>query len=329
MDSLHCEVQYVNVFSVWCSNFSSRGGLLEKKMNEQERDRGRENKRMRNELRWVRHLHSLPVFFRREGEEKRRGGCSVEGGLKKTSARWRPFWRLQRSCTLGKGWGALNGTEEHTDKTWEGRRHALQCHRAPCLVQRASQKNRKRKRVKDRMEMMDLLGSIAVAAVRGGGLVYMLVKRPPCFLSYSFENKLHRQAQSNCIWVWSGFCLGLPKKKKTLKKRTTDSPCVAPCYKSGQKAVKNNKENRWERKWVWTGDTRVMMSYQCCSDVNNPVIVDELKSTRSRTSRHLFLCKLTATVQIHFKAVLLMFNWLFIQYLAFELYQSKWIVLVS
>lgn len=103
MDSLHCEVQYVNVFSVWCSNFSSRGGLLEKKMNEQERDRGRENKRMRNELRWVRHLHSLPVFFRREGEEKRRGGCSVEGGLKKTSARWRPFWRLQRSCTLGKG----------------------------------------------------------------------------------------------------------------------------------------------------------------------------------------------------------------------------------
>lgn len=163
----------------------------------------------------------------------------------------------------------------------------------------------------------------------GGGLVYMLVKRPPCFLSYSFENKLHRQAQSNCIWVWSGFCLGLPKKKKTLKKRTTDSPCVAPCYKSGQKAVKNNKENRWERKWVWTGDTRVMMSYQCCSDVNNPVIVDELKSTRSRTSRHLFLCKLTATVQIHFKAVLLMFNWLFIQYLAFELYQSKWIVLVS
>lgn len=79
------------------------GVCWKKKMNEQERDRGRENKRMRNELRWVRHLHSLPVFFRREGEEKRRGGCNVEGGLKKTSARWRPFWRLQRSCTLGKG----------------------------------------------------------------------------------------------------------------------------------------------------------------------------------------------------------------------------------
>lgn len=73
--------------------------------------------------------------------------------------------RLQRSCTLEKGWGALNGAEEHTDKTWEGRRHVLQWHRAPCLVQRASQKHRERKTEKDRMEMMDLLGSIVVVAV--------------------------------------------------------------------------------------------------------------------------------------------------------------------
>lgn len=175
--------------------------------------------------------------------------------------------------------------------------------------------------------MMDLLGSIAVAAVRGGTSIYAGQKAT--MFSQLFIWKQTAQAGTVKLHLGVEWILSRSSKKKPLKKRTTDSPCVAPCYKSGQKAVKNNKENRWERKWVWTGDTRVMMSYRCCSDVNNPVIVDELKSTRSRTSRHLFLCKLTATVPIHFKAVLLMFNWLFIQYLAFELYQSKWIVLVS
>lgn len=35
---------------------------------------------------------------------------------------------------------------KNTDKTWEGRRHVLQWHRAPCLVQRTSQKYRQKKR---------------------------------------------------------------------------------------------------------------------------------------------------------------------------------------
>lgn len=75
-------------------------------MNEQERDRGRENKRMRNELRWVRHLHSLPVFFRREGEEKRRGGCSVEGGVEENKCKMKAFLEATKELYTGKGLGS-------------------------------------------------------------------------------------------------------------------------------------------------------------------------------------------------------------------------------
>ena len=112
---------------------ASATGVCRKKKreSEKERTRGREKERMSNELRWVRHLHSLPVLFWREwGREGRRGGRKggVGGlwgvGSKKTSARWRPFWRLQRSCTLEKGWGALNGAEEHRQNL--GRKKA--CH---------------------------------------------------------------------------------------------------------------------------------------------------------------------------------------------------------
>lgn len=53
----------------------------------------KEKERMSNELRWVRHLHSLPVFFRRGGREgggrgeKEEMVGEVGVGLKKTSAR--------------------------------------------------------------------------------------------------------------------------------------------------------------------------------------------------------------------------------------------------
>lgn len=49
---------------------------------------------------------------------------------------------------------------------------------------------RKGKRVKDRMETMDLLGRMVVVTV-DVRLVYVLDKRPPSFLSSSFENKLY------------------------------------------------------------------------------------------------------------------------------------------
>lgn len=118
---------------------------------------------------------------------------------------------------LEKGSGALNGAEEQTDKTWEGRRQTLQCHQAPCLVQRASQKCKRSTRVKERKEMMGLLGTIAFVvgcvwefvSVWDTG-IYVLVhwyicgaKRPPSFLSYSFRNKLcgkkrHHQIASGC-----------------------------------------------------------------------------------------------------------------------------------
>lgn len=49
---------------------ASAVGVYRKKMSGQERksawEREQEKERMSNELRWVRHLHSLPVFFQRE-----------------------------------------------------------------------------------------------------------------------------------------------------------------------------------------------------------------------------------------------------------------------
>lgn len=36
--------------------------------------REQETERMSNELRWFRHLHSLPAFFRKEEEGKKRRG---------------------------------------------------------------------------------------------------------------------------------------------------------------------------------------------------------------------------------------------------------------
>lgn len=59
-------------------------GVCRNKKNEEREnawERKREKEGMSNELRWVRHLHSLPVFFRREGgagRAKRKGG--VEKG---------------------------------------------------------------------------------------------------------------------------------------------------------------------------------------------------------------------------------------------------------
>lgn len=57
--------------------------------------------------------------------------------------------------------------------------------------------------MKDRMKMMDLLGSIVDVAAGGERLAYTLGKRPPSFLSYSFENKpcgtgRHSQTASGC-----------------------------------------------------------------------------------------------------------------------------------
>lgn len=224
MDSLHCEVQCVNVFSVWCFNCFSHGGLKKKKkwVNKKERTRGKEKERMSNELRWVQHLHSLPVFFfwsggRRRGEKRKgeacvcvawRNKCEMKVFLEATK-------KLYTGKRAGKPWMGL----KNTDKTWEGRRHVLQWHWAPCLVQRGSPKHRKRRSTKDIMEMMDLLGNIVVVTV-GARLVYILGKRPLSFLSSSFENKVcgtdrRSQPVSGCA---VDFVVG-----------PTGAPCVALC----------------------------------------------------------------------------------------------------
>lgn len=329
MDSLHCEVQYVNVFSVWCSNFSSRGGLLEKK---NERARKRSWQREQENEKWAQ-VGPTSAFtsclFQKGGRGEKEGWLQCRGGVEENKCKMKAFLEATKELYTGKGLGSPQW-DWRTHRQNLGRKKACLTMPPGPMLGSKSQSEKQKEEESERQNGNDgPAGKYSSRSSKGGGWYICWSKGHHVFSAIHLKTNCtgrHSQTASGC---GVDFVSVFRKKKKPLKKRTTDSPCVAPCYKSGQKAVKNNKENRWERKWVWTGDTRVMMSYQCCSDVNNPVIVDELKSTRSRTSRHLFLCKLTATVQIHFKAVLLMFNWLFIQYLAFELYQSKWIVLVS
>ena len=65
-------------------------------------EREQEKERMSNELRWVRHLHSLPVFFRREGEEKRR---VRKGGLEENKSEMKAFLEATKELYTGKGLG--------------------------------------------------------------------------------------------------------------------------------------------------------------------------------------------------------------------------------
>lgn len=148
MDSFLCVVQYVSVFSLWCSNCSIHRGLQRGK-NEWARKREhtgeqKQKEGMSNELRWVQHLHSLPALFLKQGRKERkeeirfvcmweREGvcmCGGEGGLEETSVRWRSFWRLQRSCTRA---GEPSMGLKNTAKTWEGRRHGLTMALGPML----------------------------------------------------------------------------------------------------------------------------------------------------------------------------------------------------
>lgn len=94
-------------------------GVCRKKkerVSEKERTRGREKEkeRMSNELRWVRHLHSLPVLFWREGgregggeeEEKRRGGLVVGGWLEENKCEMKAFLEATKELYTGKGLGS-------------------------------------------------------------------------------------------------------------------------------------------------------------------------------------------------------------------------------
>lgn len=72
------------------------------------RGRGDEKKGMSNELRWVRHLHSLPVFFRREGGAGRawRKGGVERGGLEENKCGMKAFLEATKELYTGKGLGS-------------------------------------------------------------------------------------------------------------------------------------------------------------------------------------------------------------------------------
>lgn len=69
---------------------------------------------------------------------------------------------LEATKELYKGWGALNGAEEHSQNL--GRKKAW-LHNGTGPHARFKGPVRNGKRVKDRMEMMDLLGCIVVLTV--------------------------------------------------------------------------------------------------------------------------------------------------------------------
>lgn len=302
MDSLHCEVQYVNVFSVWCSNFSSRGGLLEKK---NERARKRSWQREQENEKWAQ-VGPTSAFtsclFQKGGRGEKEGWLQCRGGVEENKCKMKAFLEATKELYTGKGLGSPQW-DWRTHRQNLGRKKACLTMPPGPMLGSKSQSEKQKEEESERQNGNDgpagKYSSRSSKGGGGGGGAGIYAGQKATMFSQLFIWKQTAQAGTVKLHLGVEWILSRSsKKKKPLKKRTTDSPCVAPCYKSGQKAVKNNKENRWERKWVWTGDTRVMMSYQCCSDVNNPVIVDELKSTRSRTSRHLFLCKLTATVPI-------------------------------
>lgn len=62
---------------------------------------------MSNELRWVRHLHSLPVFFRREGggRGEREGKRRRRGGLEENKSEMKAFLEATKELYTGKGLG--------------------------------------------------------------------------------------------------------------------------------------------------------------------------------------------------------------------------------
>lgn len=125
---------------------------------------------------------------------------------------------LEAKMKLYKGWGALNGVEEHSQNL--GRKKAwLNNGTGPHDWFKGPVSNRRR--VKDRIEMMDLLGCRVVQMVEKKTGV-MLGKRPPSFFSFSSENKLwDRQTLSN--WPRSGFC------QSSNKNRPNTAPCVTLC----------------------------------------------------------------------------------------------------
>lgn len=242
MDSLHCEVQYVNVFSVWCSNFSSRGCLYEREkkevVEERRRDRGNEQ--------WAQVVPTsafTSCVLPKGGRVEKEGWTGVS---RKTSAGWRPFWRLQRSCTLEKkGCGVLNGTEEHTDKTWKEEGMPYNPTRPHAWFKEPVRNTEKSTRVKDRVEMMDLLRRMAFVAEGKGRDNGRLTGQKAAEFSRLFiwkQTGRLRQTPSNRIWAWSGFCLGFQKRQK--QKRFAGAPCVALCSKSRETEVQAKKKKK-------------------------------------------------------------------------------------
>lgn len=109
---------------------------------------------------------------REGGGEEKEGWVGCEGLARRKQVRDEGLSGGYKGAVHWKRAGEPSMRLKNTDKTWEGRRHVIQWHRAPCLVQRASQKHRERKTEKDRMEVMDLLGSIVVVAVGGETGIY-------------------------------------------------------------------------------------------------------------------------------------------------------------
>lgn len=88
-------------------------------------------------------------------------------GLEENKCRMKAFLEATKELYAGKkkkGCGVLNGTEEHTDKTWKEEGMPYNATRPHARFKEPVRNTEKSTRVKDRVEMMDLLRRIAFVA---------------------------------------------------------------------------------------------------------------------------------------------------------------------
>lgn len=158
-------------------------------------------------------------LFQKGGRGEKEGWLQCRGGVEENKCKMKAFLEATKELYTGKGLGSPQW-DWRTHRQNLGRKKACLTMPPGPMLGSKSQSEKQKEEESERQNGNDgPAGKYSSRSSKGGGLVYMLVKRPPCFLSYSFENKLHRQAQSNCIWVWSGFCLGLPKKNLSKKEQ--------------------------------------------------------------------------------------------------------------
>lgn len=225
--------------------------------------REQESERMSNELRCFRHLHSLPVFFRR-GEKGKKENLVVGWlwGLEENESKMKAFLEATKELYAGKGpWSPQWAWRTHRQNL--GRKKASHTMPPDPMLGSKSQPEMQKEHDSERQNRNDgPTGNYSICSwacvcvvlvMVGAGVLpghwYTCMGQKGQRVSSAIHLKTNcvaqRETQSNCIWVWSGFCL-------FNKKRLTIALCVALFAKSqegkGRKLTKTiSGKNMWTR----------------------------------------------------------------------------------